>query len=222
MDERTCIAPEGCAEPVIARGLCSKHYIRLRRRGTLDAPLPPPDLPGEHWLPVASYEGLYEVSDLGRVKSLPRPGCRNGNKSRLYGGRIIVQHAAYGGYLTVGLWRDGKSTQARVHKLVAAAFLGPCPPGQMVCHGPSGILNNSVGNLSYGTAAKNGADMVRDGTSVTGIKNHSAKLTEADVIQIRRRHANGEAGYRVLARDYGVDQGQIRLIVKRKNWKHVT
>lgn len=179
------------------------------------------DVTPERWLPVVGYEGYYEVSDLGRVRSLTRSGSGGRGRKRMFQGRVLTSRLKSSEtYLTVTLSRDGRHVDKRVHKLVTEAFFGPCP-GREVCHGPNGAFDNSVSNLSYGTRAKNMADMLRDGTRVLGTRMYSAKLTEADVIEIRRRHMAGEAGYRVLAREYGVDQGQIRLIVKRKNWKHV-
>lgn len=218
MDKGTC-SIDGCGKPVKARGWCSADYEHWRQYGTPHRPpvVPIVDLPGERWLPVVDWEDLYEVSSAARVRSLPRRGGRN----RTYGGGILAPHAGDNGYLWVRLFRGGRGVSKRIHKLVADAFLGPCPPGCEVLHGPNGILDNSVTNLSYGTPVENAADQLRDGTRILGVKMHSAKLTEADVIEIRRRHANGEAGYRALGREYGVDQGQIRLIVKRKNWKHV-
>lgn len=175
----------------------------------------------EAWKPVVGYEGLYEVSSLGRVRSLPRRGGSN----RTYGGKILRaswQKACEGKrYLAVGLSREGESVRLRVHKLVAEAFLGPCPPGQGVRHGPAGVADNSVANLCYGTSLENAADTIRDGTRLLGSERYNAKLTEADVIEIRCRHASGDGSYVSLGREYGVDWSLIRGIVKRRRWGHV-
>jgi NUMOD4 motif/HNH endonuclease len=179
------------------------------------------DVTPERWLPVVGWEGLYEVSSAGLVRSLPRRGGNN----RMYGGKLLRaswQKASKGKrYLAVSLSRDGNAVRLRIHKLVAEAFLGPCPPGREVRHGPNGVADNSVLNLCYGTHAENATDTIRDGNTVAGSKNHHAKLTEADVVEIRRRHASGEAGYRALGREYGVDFTAIRFVIKRKKWKHV-
>ena len=66
-------------------------------------------------------------------------------------------------YHVHGLYKDGKARQRPVHSLVAEAFIGPCPPGQEVRHGPGGSLDNRLVNLSYGTRAENIADQYRDG-----------------------------------------------------------
>lgn len=67
-------------------------------------------------------------------------------------------------YLSVALSEGGKRTTKQVHRLVAEAWIGPCPNGQEVCHGEGGQLDNSVSNLRYGTRSDNGLDKRRDGT----------------------------------------------------------
>ncbi len=114
----------------------------------------------EEWRPVVGYEGLYVVSNLGRVKSLPRgkqwPYRQTHNN-------ILTQTAKSGGYLTVTLSKGGKAETALVHRLVATAFIQnplflPC-----VNHKDENKLNNLVENLewctveyncNYGTARK--------------------------------------------------------------------
>jgi hypothetical protein len=175
----------------------------------------------EVWKPVVGWEGLYEVSSLGRVQSLPRRGGNN----RVYGGRLLRPHPGHEvngkSYLEVGLCRGAKCVNKRVHKLVAEAFLGPCLPGQEVRHGPAGHHDNRVLNLCYGTHAENIADRARDGTFHLGSGAYNAKLDEIKVAEIRRRYANGETNCGALARNYGVARASIRHVVQRASWKHV-
>jgi hypothetical protein len=119
-----------------------------------------------------------------------------------------------------------------IHKLVAEAFIGPCPEGQEVRHGPKGYADNSVGNLCYGTHAENMADMVRDGTR-TGRKpsgkpayvkvgyHPKRKLSEANVIEIRRRRDAKEATVAALAREYGVHPSCIDHVIARRTFRNV-
>jgi NUMOD4 motif len=88
-------------------------------------PFPEP----ERWLPVPGWERLYEVSDLGRVRSLPRKGGNN----RWYGGKVLVPYP-HKGYPVVPLCRGGQRTMRAIHQLVLEAFAGPCPPGMQACH----------------------------------------------------------------------------------------
>lgn len=164
----------------------------------------------ERWLPVVGYEGLYEVSNQGRIRSFPRRGTP---------GVILRPHQKR--YLTVNLWRDGKKRTLMIHQLVAAAFLGPRPEGLLVCHGPAGCYENDVANLSYGTPAKNyGPDKHRDATMLIGVRNVSAKLNDELVREMRRRFAAGESK-RSLAAGFGVCRANVKHIVNGTTWRHV-
>lgn len=116
-----------------------------------------------HWLPVIGWEGLYEVSDRGEVRSLDRwiP-----QQQRLFPGRVL-KPGRDGHYLFVHLCYNGKSVSRKVHSLVLEAFAEPRPAGLEACHGPGGKLDNRwPENLSWGTKDKNlGPDKVRDGTA---------------------------------------------------------
>lgn len=172
----------------------------------------------ERWLPVVGWEGLYEVSSLGRVRSLPRaprPGRRG------YSGRILKPWLTVHDYKVVGLCRPGHQEHRPVHRLVAAAFIGPCPPGQEVRHGPGGKLDNRASQLCYGTSAQNHADRHRDGISNQGERHGFAKLTDAIVAECRRRHAAGETQLS-LAREFGVNKSVMHHAIWGITWTHVT
>lgn len=174
----------------------------------------------EQWKPVADFPG-YFVSDAGRVMSM--------KKNREMEIKPSLDEAI--GYYRVSLHRDGKQYTRRIHKLVAEAFIGPCPKGMVVCHGPSGSLDNSLANLSYGTHQKNnGADRERDGVSNSGERNGQAILTEAQVQEIRRRYRaditdrkqRREMGLplqRELAAEFGLHERSISDITRDVNWK---
>ena len=172
--------------------------------------------PIERWLPVVDWEGLYDVSDLGRVRSLTRVVITN-NGPRVYQGRTLKQTIGSHGYPAVGLSRGGKGRNWPVHELVAPAFLGPCPDGQEVRHGPNGKLDNRATELCYGTRKENFADRVRDGGTNRGERHYRAKLTREAVKDIRIRFAAGE-NQRVLAREYGVTSKNVSMITTRKTW----
>ena len=178
----------------------------------------PPAEP-ERWLPVVGYEGLYEVSDLGRVRSLDR-AVQFGIGTRISRGRTLKLALAEG-YFRVTLSRDNKVRHVKVHILVAAAFLGPRPEGLDVCHGPRGSADNRPENLSYGTRSKNtGEDRRRDGTINAGTRNPIAKLTEEIVRDCRARHAAGESA-NALGREFGIRGENMRLALIGRTWKHV-
>jgi NUMOD4 motif len=183
----------------------------------------------ERWLPVAGYEGLYEVSDLGRVRSLPRQTARGRR-----GGRVLKHYISANtrGYPFVKLSRSGVNRNYQVHALVLHAFAGPRPPGQEARHGPGGKTDASLVNLSYGTRAENLADRIRDGQDNRGDRHYGAKLTWDAVAEIRAQRARlaltpewnqkrllGDL-QRALARQYGVSQSAISLVMLRQTWRY--
>jgi hypothetical protein len=119
----------------------------------------------EIWKDIEGYEGIYQVSDQGRVKSLRRI-VRCGGAPFQVRERILKPHGnSKSGHLSVNLSYEGQQKTNRVHTLLATAFLGPCPKGKEVRHGPNGVSDNSVSNICYGTRSDNQMDRVRDGTS---------------------------------------------------------
>lgn len=127
----------------------------------------------EVWRPVVDFEGLYDVSNLGRIRSCDRwveAPTRWGSTTRYHKpGRVLREQrklikGTYS-YAVVNLSRDGIVTTHQVHALVLTAFVGPRPPGKWARHGPAGLMDNRLSNLSWGTPSDNAYDRVRDGTS---------------------------------------------------------
>jgi hypothetical protein len=187
-------------------------------------------VPGEteRWLAIPDWEGWYEVSDKGRVCSLDRqvtitmPGgwkTASGATVRTYRGRILKQDLNRYGYPCVKLSRPGQRKGFQVHALVARAFIGPCPDGQEVRHGPAGKLDASLPNLCYGTRKENFADRLRDGQDNRGEKHGNAKLTQALVDEIRARYAAGERQIDI-AESLRVDPANLWCVVHNKSWSY--
>lgn len=123
----------------------------------------------ENWLPIVGYEGLYSVSDFGRVRSEDRMVGQNDGSLRRWKGRIMKASCPKitgkgRRYPAVGLYREGVMDKVRVQYLVMAAFVGPRPPGMEVLHWDDDPNNNALTNLRYGTHAENKADEVRNNT----------------------------------------------------------
>lgn len=116
----------------------------------------------EEWRDIAGYEGSYQVSSLGRVRSLDRK-CWLGNRWGNMKGRVLAQPlSGKYKYRTVAL---GAGNTAYVHRLVLEAFVGPCPEGMEACHFPDrDPSNNRLENLRWGTHRENMDDMRKHGS----------------------------------------------------------
>ena len=173
----------------------------------------------ERWLPVTGFEGVYEVSDFGRVRSLSRIAMRSNGYPQTILGKIRCTPLAMG-YPSLQLKHNGKMKNAYVHHLVAEAFIGRRPPGKEVAHGDGDKRNCRLKNLRYATPVENDADKIRHGTRSKGEVNGHAILTASAVLAIRQRVAAGEL-QRDVALDYGIRSGHVCCIVHRKIWKHL-
>jgi NUMOD4 motif/HNH endonuclease len=116
----------------------------------------------ERWLPIVGFEGLYEVSDLGRVRSLGRVDSLGRKWSR----QLLRLGIAGRGYAKVDLRKQGKYAAVYVHTAVLTAFIGPKPPGHECAHKDGGLRNNRLSNLAWKTHRENEADKVRHGTKL--------------------------------------------------------
>lgn len=175
--------------------------------------------PHEAWKPIPGYEGLYEVSNLGRVRSLDRVEyyVRGGRKRK---GRLLKLFLSHG-YKRVVLSVDGKQRKVMVHNLVLSAFVGPRPASFQTNHIDGNKTNNVLENLEWVTARENIMHAVATGLKDTAGEQHPmAKLTDQQVIEIRAMDALG-ARRRDLALLFGVKYITIYDIVTRRHWRHL-
>lgn len=165
----------------------------------------------ERWVAVPSFEDCYEVSDLGRVRSVLRTDPRG----RHVLGRVLKAAPGHHGYSVIVLWANGKPRYSRVHWAVLTAFVGPCPPGLQCRHLDGDPSNNRIDNLEWGTPQQNQLDRADHGTSNRGTRNGSSKLTEDDVRAIRA--ATGSQTE--IADRFGVTPSCVGLIRRRIRWR---
>lgn len=176
----------------------------------------------EIWKDVPGYEGYYQVSDQGRVKSVARTVTVPRTKWGVEGKRkvneaVMSLQTDRRSRVFVALRKDGSSKRFTVASLVAAAFIGPRPEGLLVLHGDGDSTNNHADNLRYGDHYDNIEDARQHGTLTQGEKQWLAKLTSDEVKFIRITSLSGV----YLAAQYGVTPACISAIRQRKNWKHV-
>lgn len=152
----------------------------------------------ERWLPVVGWEGLYEVSDHGRVRSRDRTIQQTDARGNLYPrqmlGRIlrnkVCTKGPYGNWLSVclGNGADGRSYRL-VSRLVLEAFAGACPEGMEAAHNDGNPEDNQLSNLRWDTHSNNQRDITRHGHDY----NMRRRLSDEEVREIRAAVAAGES-----------------------------
>lgn len=175
----------------------------------------------EQWRPVRGYEGCYEVSSEGRVRSLvsKQPAL------------LLSQYRRRDGYLQVQLKVAQAARNFLVHVLVDEAFNGPCPAGLERNHRDGDKGNNRLGNLERISHVENVRHAFREGLcrSREGEANAFAKLTEDHVRGIRSeaeasRYPSGRIRRGVLqdmAARYGVSSVTIGKVIRGESWSHI-
>lgn len=158
----------------------------------------------------------YRVGDDGsvwsRYTSRGNPGCHLSDVWKQ------LKPSNVNGYRVVNLCSNKKRHRWLVHRLVALAFLGPEPEGQEVCHDDGDPANNRLDNLRYDTRKGNMADQLKHGTRNRGRRQGHVKLTETDVLYIRKRYAEGGISQYQLAKRFDVHVMNINQIIHRKSW----
>ncbi len=129
-------------------------------------------LTSERWLPVVDWEGLYDVSDLGRVRSLPRRVRVRGNGTRIMGGQLLKPRPESDGRQLVSLSRENNVVASRICILVLKAFVGPRPPGLVACHGNDIPSDDRLVNLRWDTESANAIDRVVNGNDPHCARTH--------------------------------------------------
>lgn len=175
----------------------------------------------EEWREVIGHESAYEVSSLGRVRSIARvirSTCRGVAYSKRHRGKELSLAVNSDGYLAGVMCLDGVRKNFELHALVCRAFHGEPKAGQQVAHRDGIRTNCRADNLRWVSPAENMEDRARHGRNPEGVRNGRAILTEADVLSIR----SSGASQRALARKYGVSRGAITGIISGRRWRCLT
>lgn len=168
----------------------------------------------EEWRPAPGYEGIYEVSDHGRVRrSAPGKGT--------WPGRILSQ-AAHNGYFAVTLTKDRRQRRLEVHPLICEAWHGPRPsPEHVAAHWDDRPGNNVPPNLRWATRSQNALDSRRNGSMPLGEERSNAILTAAAVRHIRALPARRGANLAGVAARYGTSKRNVQKVRAGRTWKHL-
>jgi hypothetical protein len=173
----------------------------------------------EIWKAVPGYEGFYEVSDLGQVRSLPRIVLQASRWrtpiERFFPGIALRPGIASNGYPTVSLCGQTFC----VHDLVLTSFVGSRPVGMVARHLDGVRTRSTLANLVWGTPVENADDSARHGTKVIGESHSTAKLTDTAAREIRR--LKGVVPQSALAERFGVSPAAVQAVHDGRTWKHV-
>ena len=170
----------------------------------------------ELWQPIKGYEGLYEVSDQGRVRSLERK-AQTYQGFRRVRGRILKGQKIPGGYLTVMLYKNNETERLYIHRLVATAFCSNPLAFSYALHGNDIKTDNRASNLRWGTHQQNVDEAVERGRHTHGESVGNSKLKEVQVLAIRQ----DPRPYKIIAAAYGVTDSNIGCIKRRETWAHL-
>lgn len=175
----------------------------------------------EEWRDCIGYEGFYQVSNFGRVRSCDRVGSHAVYGSMVLRGKVL-KPAAKTGYSTVVFSAFNSQFTAYVHALVAQAFLGERPESFQINHIDGNKRNNLLSNLEYCTPKQNTRHAFALGLCRTARGEDCAKaiLKAFDIPVIRSRLASGHT-QKAIASDYGVTPETIRGIKIGRSWSHI-
>jgi hypothetical protein len=177
------------------------------------------EIKSEEWrpVPIEGYSDIYEVSSLGRVRRLV-DDCQNKRKK---GSFISPSYPGEGIYQQYALCLNRKYNRWLAHRLVLTAFAGEPPTAKHhAAHLDGNPRNNRLSNLCWKTAKENDLDKDRHGTRQNGVKHGMVKLTEDQVMEIRRLRTEGVSGVE-LAKKYNVTPTAISTIATGKSWSHL-
>lgn len=182
----------------------------------------------ENWKDIKGYEGAYQVSTMGQVRSLDRSLVIKSRKGNDYHykmrGRILKQAITNAGYLTVELNLQGKKPKRlTTHRLVALSFIPNTENKSSVNHIDFNKLNNIIENLEWVTHSENMKHCFDNnrhpGSGLKGSQMHTSKINEKQAKEIREQ--KGSISGLELAKKYGVSHTIIYGIWNDKIWKHV-
>lgn len=180
----------------------------------------------EVWKNAIGYEGIYQISNLGNVKSLERffiKSCKKWNdfKQAVYmPQKIRNRRINPNGYITASFWMMGKPKHVLLHRLVAILFIPNPNNFPQVLHKDDNPQNPRWDNLEWGTQSKNIQDAADRGRGFRGSKNGMAKLKESD-IPIIRELLKQKIPTRKIGQMFNVAKSQIQGINHNRIWKHV-
>lgn len=172
----------------------------------------------EIWKDVHGYEGYYQVSNFGRIRSLDRDVVhRKTGGIKLMNGRFIKSSVKKNGYMNIILSKEGVTKNHHPHRLVAQSFI-PNPENKPhVNHKDGNKTNNYVENLEWVTRSENMIHASKTGLAKSGENHYKSKLT---IDQIREILFSTEKPI-VLCRKLNIGYRHFREIKTERKWKNI-
>lgn len=173
----------------------------------------------EIWKDIEGYDGWYQVSNKGRVRSWRYGSPKKGRRSKPH----IMKTDSPERYNRARLTNNGDRKMESVHRLVAKAFI-PNPDNKpQVNHKNGNRRDNREENLEWVTAKENAEHASCNGLlpDCRGSKHSQSKFTEDEVLEIRAAYKLGCFTQKEIAKAYDVSKHVVHYIVNRKSWKHI-
>ncbi len=174
----------------------------------------------EIWKNIRGFDGYYQISSFGRVRSVDRWIVTITGRKILYKSKIRKLGYDKDGYARLSLTKNKCVTHFRVAFLVTENFIGDIPTGYVVAHKDGIRTNNKVGNLKVCTQLENIRDKITHGTMAFGSKTNNAKLKEYNIKEIRELIVSG-IPILEIAKKYNVTRSAIDAIKYGKTWKQI-
>lgn len=177
----------------------------------------------EVWKDVVNYEGLYKVSNLGRVKRLSRSRLRLGGKPLNLREKVLKPNHIGNSYYQLKLTKDEVETSILLHRIVCEAFHGSAPVGKnFVNHKDTNKENNREDNLEWCSFKENMEHAALHGLRPRGSGNHYHKIKEDQVLEICDLLDNSSVSNNEIADIYGVNHRTISSIKYGDSWNWLT
>lgn len=182
-------------------------------------------LAGVEWRPVEGYEGYYEVSNCGKVRSIPRRvrvNNQNGIFTKSYPSKILKSYITTRGYELVKLCKKGVVKSYSVHRLVAKAFCSNTHEKPEVNHKDGDKLNNHASNLEWNTPSENQKHAFTEGLQKPqkGSKNGMSRLDEIDILFLHHWRSKGYYA-KELAKLFGLSKNHAQDILGFRRWSYI-
>lgn len=174
----------------------------------------------EIWKDIPGYEGLYRVSSIGNVQSVPST-TKNSRGGRKRTGEVMRQAMMPNGYPSISLNKDGRAKSYRVHRLVALAF-HPNPENKpCINHKNCNRSDNRVENLEWCTWSENNSHAHKYGAQRKhyGQNHHNSKITQEIANEIRAKYIPNVYSMSTLGKEYNLANGTIQAILENRTWQ---